>query len=51
MPVYVPEDRRGWYLALTVVGILLLASLIYAALYAGAILDGIQQLRHNLPMR
>jgi hypothetical protein len=51
MPGYVPEDRRGWYLALTVVGILLLASLIYAALHAGTILDGIQQLRDNLPMR
>lgn len=51
MPVYVPEDRRGWYLALIVVGLLLLASIIYVALNANAILGGIQQLHDNLPMR
>jgi len=51
MPVYVPEDRRGWYLALILVGLLLLASMIYAALNANAILNGVQQLRDNWPMR
>jgi len=49
--VYVPEDRRGWYLALILVGLLLLASMIYAALNANAILNGVQQLRDNWPMR
>jgi hypothetical protein len=51
MPIYLPPDRRGWYLALTIVGLLLALSLIYVVLNTPAILDGIQQLRDNWPLR
>jgi hypothetical protein len=51
MPVYVSEDRRGWYLALTVVGLLLAVSILYAALNAATLLATVQQLRDNWPLR
>jgi hypothetical protein len=51
MPVYVSEDRRGWILALSVVGLLLSTSILYAALNIDAILAGIEQLRANWPLR
>src|SRR5215213_8561723 len=34
MPIYVSEDRRGWYLALSTVAILLTVSIVFAALNA-----------------
>jgi hypothetical protein len=51
MPVYVPDDRRGWYLALIVVGLLLATSAIYAALNFTTILTAAQQLRDYWPLR
>lgn len=51
MPVYVPEDRRGWRVSLIVVGFLLMASLAYAALNFTPILMALQQLRDNWPLR
>lgn len=51
MPVYVPEDKRGWYFALTVVGTLLAASAGYAALNLSTILTAVQQLRDNWLLR
>lgn len=51
MPVYVPEDRRGRRVSLIVVGLLLTASLAYAALNFTPILIAVQQLRDNWPLR
>lgn len=51
MPIYVSEDRRGWYLALSVVGLLLSTSIIFAALNMTTILAAMQQLRDNWPLR
>ena len=51
MPVYVPEDKRGWYFSLTVVGTLLAASAAYAALNLTTILTAVQQLRDNWLLR
>lgn len=47
MPTYVSEDRRGWYLALALVGILLTISTAYAMLNIENIMFAIQQLRDN----
>jgi hypothetical protein len=51
MPTYVPDDRRGWYLALSVVAIFLTASILYAALNLTTLLAAVQQLRDNWPLR
>jgi hypothetical protein len=51
MPVYVSEDRRGWIMALSVVGLLLSSSIIFAALNITTILAAIQQLRDIWPLR
>lgn len=47
MPTYISEDRRGWYLAIAIVGVLLILSVLYAVFYIEDILFGIQQLRDN----
>jgi hypothetical protein len=51
MPVYVSEERRGWALALSVVGLLLSVSAIFAALNLDTILLALQQFRDNWPLR
>lgn len=51
MPIYMPDDKRGWYFALTVVGTLLAASVAYAALNIESILAAVQQLRDNWLLR
>jgi hypothetical protein len=47
MPVVISEDRRGWYLALSVVGLLLSASMVFALLNLDSILATLQLLRDN----
>jgi hypothetical protein len=47
MPVVISEDRRGWYLALVVVGLLLSASTVFALLNLDSILATLQLLRDN----
>jgi hypothetical protein len=51
MPVYISEDKRGWYFALSVVGILLCVSLLYAALNFATILTALQEMRDYWPLR
>ena len=51
MPVYMPDDKRGWRLSLIIVGILLTASLAYAALNMTTLLQAVQQLRDYWPLR
>jgi hypothetical protein len=51
MPVYVHEDKRGWRLALIVVGSLIAASSLYVVLNITSLLAVIQELRDNWPLR
>jgi hypothetical protein len=51
MPVYVSEDKRGWYLALSVVGLLILASVIYFLINGAAVLEAVELLRDYLSLR
>ena len=55
MPIYVLDDRRGWLLALSIVGILLAISLTLANIDLNILLDTflttLQQLRDNWPLR
>jgi hypothetical protein len=51
MPVYLSEDRRGWYLALSTVAILLTVSIVFAVLNATMLLNTLQLLRDNWPLR
>jgi hypothetical protein len=51
MPIVTTEDKRGWRLSLTVVGLLLLFSTIYAAINATQLLTAIEQLRDNWLLR
>jgi hypothetical protein len=51
MPTYISADRRGWYLALSVVGLLLSTSILFAMLNMTTILAALQQLRDNWPLR
>jgi hypothetical protein len=45
MPAYLSDERRGWLLALSVVGIILLASLLIASLNLETLLATVQQVR------
>jgi hypothetical protein len=51
MPIYVSEERRGWVLALSVVGLLFAASTIFVALHLNTLLLALEQLRNNWPLR
>ena len=51
MPSYVSDDRRGWILALSLVGIFLATSLTIASLNLDTLLSTLQQLRDNWPLR
>lgn len=59
MPIYLSDDRRGWLLALSIVGILLTISLTLANINLGTVVNTVldtlqtylQQLRDNWPLR
>jgi hypothetical protein len=51
MPAFVSEDRRGWYLALSVVGILMAASVAFALLNLETVIASVQLLRDNWFLR
>ena len=51
MPIFIHEEKRGWRLALIVVGSLLTASSVYAALNITTLLTVIQEVRDYWPLR
>ena len=51
MPVTISEDRRGWLLAISIVGVLLSISLLFAFLNLPMLVATLQELRDNWPLR